>query len=200
MFRFALLRRLGHLALTAGASLLLVASTQSIAAEPRQDQQTSQSQQNPQPDAQSQDQSRPKPKKVWTNDDVLALRTPADNYLAEKEAQEAANVEAAAKKAALEKEIKEAALSMKLPSTVEETQGLIATKQDEIIDFQKGLNRLKNDLAAASTDQKPALQQDIDSFTGRLKKAQLELRVLQDHLDHLMKAPPTEPVSPQSPP
>src|SRR5271170_5452418 len=74
----------------------------------QEQQQSSQSppQQPVQPSPQPSDPSAPKPKKIWTNDEVITLRSPADTYLAEKEAQEVADHKAADKKAELAKQIK----------------------------------------------------------------------------------------------
>jgi hypothetical protein len=139
--------------------------------------------------------------KVWTNDDVVSLRSPADTYLAEREEQEAADAEAAAKKEALAKQIKEAGLTLNLPSTSEETQRLIRGKQDQIRDFQDAMDRLSKDLPDASPERKPEIRKEIETFKGYVQKAQLELKVLQDHLQNLPKTAPSEsPSAPSSPP
>lgn len=130
-----------------------------------------------------------KAKKVWTNDDVIALRTPADNYVVEMETQEmakaATTAEERAKKEALAKQIKEAGLAISLPSTVEETQRIIQAKQEEIVDLQEGRNRLANARAEASTDQSVVLQKQLDTIARNLEEAELQLKVLQQHLENL---------------
>ena len=204
------LRRLDVLFVTVTFAFFSLALSQSSYAGRPQEQQSSQSQppasqaqQNPQP-APPPDPSTPKPKKVWTNDDVVSLRSPADNYQAEKEAQRAAGAEAAGKKAELAKQIKEAGLTVKLPSTREETQGLIKAKEEQIRDIQDGLSRLSHDLPNAPPEQQAKIQKQIEAFTVDSQKAQLELKVLQGHLDSLGQAarsePPSAPLSPSDPP
>jgi hypothetical protein len=171
-------------------------SSQSPPAQQQQDSQTP-----VQPSPQPPDPSAPKPKKIWTNDEVITLRSPADTYLAEKEAQEAADAKAAEKKAELAKQIKEASLTMTLPSTPEETQRQIKAREERIGDMQAALDRLNKDLLTTADDQKGATQKQIDQFTVNLQKAQLELKVLQDHLQRLTKTPSSElPGSPTVPP
>lgn len=202
-----LLERFGAGCAALGALLLFAGLAQSADAAPPQEQQSSkgqqqssQQQQNPDqsapPPAQPTDPSAPKPKKVWTNDDVITLRSPADIYQAEKEAQEAADAKEAARRAELAKQIKEAGLAMTLPATPEETQREIKVKEGRIADFQDVLDRLNKDLPDAPEDQQAGVQKQIDLFTTNLQKAQLELKVLKNHLQSLSKSTPTEPPPP----
>jgi hypothetical protein len=193
--------------ITVGAALFCAGLAQLLYARSPQEQQSSQgqqqssqqqqqsSEQNPQQPPQSSDPSAPKPKKVWTNDEVITLRSPADTYLAEKEAQAAADAKEAAKKAELAKQIKEAALSMTLPTTPEETERLIRVKENRIRGFQDWLDRLKSDLPDAPAERKAAMQEQIEQSTSDLQRAQLELKVLKVHLETLPKTPPSEPPS-----
>jgi hypothetical protein len=205
------LRRIDILFLTAGVAVFSAALSQPAYAGRPQEQQSSQSQQQPQPPPSlapapsAQPASDPaqqigalpvKRRKVWTNDDVEVLRTPADMYRAEKEAQEAADAEAASKKAELAKQIKEASLTIKLPSTTEETQQLIKEKEERIRDSQERLDRLNHALAEAPEPQKAATQRMIQGFIAEMEKDQLELKVLQDHLQNLAKTTPSEPPAP----
>jgi hypothetical protein len=191
----------------AGVILLsLAALAQSIHAKQQQEQQTSQSQQQasqpqqdspapPKPEA----EPGPKPKKVWTNDDVVSLRTPADVFLAEKEEQEAANAKVSAKKADFAKQVKEAGLTVELPSTAEETQRLIKVREDQAGDLQKRLDQLNHDLSGGDELQRATIQQHIETVTLGLRKVQLEVKVLHAHLEDLAKTAPAEP-SPAPPP
>lgn len=136
---------------------------------------------------------REKAAKIWTNEDVISLRTPADIYLLEKEAQEAAAAEAAAKEAAAKEANQEAAAKsaeggIGLPATLEETQKLIKGKEDQITDEQSGLERMTKELPDTPEDQKAALQKEIDRVTADLPKVQNELKQLQGHLEKLNKA------------
>jgi hypothetical protein len=192
-------RRLAVPTVTAGVALLLAGLSPSAYAGWRQEQQTraaqqqtSEPQKNPQP-PQPADPSAPKPKKVWTNDDVISLRSPADTYQAEKEAQQAADTEAAVKRAELDKQIKQARLTVDLPPAAEETQRLIKSKQERIKELKDRLDLLNQGLADAPENQKAANQKQIEEFTGDSKKLQLEVKVLQDHLQSLAKTAPSEP-------
>ena len=164
--------------------------------------QTSPPPQNPPPPAPAQDPAAPKRRKIWTNDDVVSLRTPADTYQAEKEAQQAADEAAAAKKAELTRQLKDAGLKIKLPATAEETRRVIKAKEEQIRDIQDALNRLSHDLPDAPEEQKSRIQEQIESLTAESRKAQLELKALQDHLESFPKSRPNEPSSetPPAPP
>jgi hypothetical protein len=167
-----------------------------------QEQQSSPSQpqaaspQSPQPQ-----QPTLKPKKVWGNEDVVLLRTPADEYQAEKEAHAVAEVQTAAKEAAQAKLIKEAGLTIKLPATAEETQRIIKTKEGEISEEQSGIERMNSELPATPADQKAAVQKEIDRVTTELGRDRVELEVLRNHLEKLNKMPanPPSPVLPSPP-
>jgi|HubBroStandDraft_6_1064221.scaffolds.fasta_scaffold82008_2 hypothetical protein len=175
-----------------GAALFLVPLAHSSLVGRPQQQQSSQTQppQNSQPQLQ---QSSPpekpasKPKKVWTNEDVVSLRTPADTYQAEKEAHAAAEAEAVAREASQAKLIKDAGLTVKLPATAEETQLMIKTKQGEISEEQAGIERMNNELPSTPEDQKAAVKKEIDRVTADLQKDRVELEVLQNHLQKLKK-------------
>ncbi|MGB6667546.1 MAG: hypothetical protein WA829_15005 [Candidatus Acidiferrum sp.] len=144
------------------------------------------------PSSQPEASNGPKPKKVWTNEDVTSLRSPTDIYLAEKEAQEAAHAEAAAKRADLERQIKEAGLTMELPPTTGETQQSIKTKEERTIGFEQRLDLLNDELSDAESAQKAAIRRQIETVTSDLKKIHLEIKVLRSHLEDLSKNTPGE--------
>jgi hypothetical protein len=198
-----------HRALSiAVVAFLFLATSQHALATGRQAQQTSQAppqasepQKTPQPSSQPPDPSAPKQKKVWTNDDMPTLRTPADTYVEEKEAQEAAAAEAASKRAELEKQIKQAGLTIDLPPTAGETQRLIKSKQERVQELKDHLMVLTQSLPDAPEDLKAANQKQIEEFTGESQRLQMEIKVLQDHLQSLAKTPASEPPSaPSTPP
>jgi hypothetical protein len=162
-------------------------------------QQQSQQQKPSETPAQPLPESGSKPRKIWSNDDVVSLRTPADNYLAEKEMQKAADAEAATKKAELARQIKEAGLTVELPSTSEGTEGLIKIKEEQAKDLQVRLDLLNHDLPEAA--KKAPIQQQIEAVSHDLRKIQLEIKVLQSHLESFPKAATGESVSaPATPP
>jgi hypothetical protein len=139
-----------------------------------------------------------KRRKIWTNDDVILLRTPADDYLVEKEARQAAEAEAAAKSAAQPNSMKEVTPEGELPTTVEETELLIKNKEQDISDDQASLDNLNTELANAPDEQKKAKQRGIEIVAAELDRARNELKALQDHLVNLHNPPATK--SPDEPP
>jgi hypothetical protein len=192
MNRHLTLRKLGISFLPLGGALFFVPIAQTSLMERPQEQQSSQTQppssSQPQPQQSSAPEKPPsKPKKVWTNEDVVSLRTPADAYQAEKEAQAAADAEAVAKDIAQARLPKDAGSTIKLPATAEETQHMIQTKQEEISDEKAGIERMNNELPSTPEDQKAAVQKEIDRVTGDLRKNRVELEALQNHLQKLKK-------------
>ena len=197
--------------LAIGAVVLLGPPTRSaLAGKPQQQsppqQQGSQSQQSSsaQQSAEAQANSQPgllepKKRKVWTNEDLVALRTPADIYLLEKEAQELAAAEAAAKTTDLEKQVKDAGSAIELPSTAEATQQLIANKEAQTNDLQEHLDQLNKDLPNAEEASRAGVQKELDAVTDDLSRLQLELKFLRKHLEDLGKTAPQQP-TPQQPP
>lgn len=201
--------------LAIGAAVLLGPATYSTSAGQPQEQQSppqqqgSQSQQSS-PAQQSTDAQRnsqagqpePRKKKVWTNEDLIALRTPADIYLLEKEAQELAAAEAAAKTTDLSRQAKDAGLTIELPPTAEATQELIKTKEAQVDDLQAHLDQLHKDFPSAAEADQTGVQREVDAVTNNLSKLQLELKFLGRHLEDLGKPAFQEPVpqQPASPP
>jgi hypothetical protein len=206
-----LCRKLGMVLPALGAFLLVAPSWFVVSADLPQEQQQSQPPppppptpaQNSQPASQQTSPSDPpaaKQRKVWTNDEVVLLRTPADNYLVEKEARGAAEAEAAAKSAAQPKAGGEAPSEIKLPTSIEETQLLIKNKEQDIIDDQATLVSLNTELANAPEERKKAKQKEIVIVAAELDRAQNELKALQDHLVELHKPPASESTAAPPPP
>jgi len=197
-----LCRKLRMYSLALGA-LLVASGWLVVLAAPQPDQQQSQPPppppptpaQNPQssaPQASASDPHVAKQRKVWTNDDVVQLRTPADNYVAEKEARESAEAEAAAKSAAHPKAGGNATPETQLPTSIEETQLLIKNKEQDISDDQAALATLNQELASVPEEQKKAKQKQIEIVAAELDRARSELKTLQDHLVALHKQPATD--------
>jgi len=160
----------------------------------RQEQQQAQQpppQQNPQPSSQQPTaQQASKQRKVWTNEDLILLRTPADIYLLEKEAREAAEAEADAAKIAAEgKPVIEAPLEIKLPTSIAETQLLLKNKEQEAAEKQAALTSLKAELSDTPLAQQPTKQKEIDTLAADLERAEKERKALQDNLEQLNKPP-----------
>lgn len=126
-----------------------------------------------------------KKRKVWTNEDLVALRTPADIYILEKEAREAAEAEAAEKEAALREAAKaeaSAAPEAKLPATQEETETLISNKQGDLDEETAALAKLKTELPNTPAEQQPDKQKEIDRLSADTEALQRDLKALQEHL------------------
>jgi len=184
----------------------------------QQEQQQSQSQQQPPPsptpphNSQASSQQIPaaeqpaaKQRKVWTNDDIVLLRTPADIYLLEKEAREAAEAEAAAKETANKEAAvsgKEPPLDIKLPATPEETEKMLKDMQDDIQEETVAVDKLRKELLDTPAEQQSEKQKESDRLTGNLEILQRDVKALQDHLQTLRGKPqeqnPTAEVPPPS--
>jgi hypothetical protein len=187
----------------------------------QQEQQQSQSQQQPPPPPapaqNAQPASSPTPqinelpvkrRKVWTNDEVVTLRTPTDNYLAEKEAKQAADAEAAAKEAAIRAAIKsekDQPLDIKLPATPEETEIMLKNTQEDVQEETVVLEKLHNELLDAPLEQQAGKQKEIDHLTANIEILRRDVKALQEHLQTLRgksaeKKPPAAPEAPSAPP
>ena len=141
-----------------------------------------------------------KRRKVWMNDDVVELRTPADNYQAEKEATEASAKQAALQAAA--KSGKQLARDTKLPATEEETEKKLKETQMYIQVENDALDKLNKELPNTPTDQQAQKLEDIDRVNRLLETSQRDLKALQEHLQTFHEKPQTEtpPAAPQPPP
>jgi hypothetical protein len=180
-----------------------------------QEQQQSQQTQPPPPSPASPPSSQPsdptppigalpvKRRKVWTNDDVVVLRTPTDNYLAEKEAKRAADAEAAAKEAARKadaKSGKEPPLDIKLPDTPEETERMLKEEQIDTQEDIDALDKLHKELLETPAEQQVEKQKEINRLTGNLETLQRDVKALQEHLQLLRKKSQGENPQPPAPP
>lgn len=217
--------RRSRVGLIFGAAFLM-AQTVCIAAPQSQDQQQPQSQSQTQSQSQSQQPPSPassptpapnsqaasgpipqvgelpvKRRKIWTNDDVIETRTPADNYQLEKEAKEAAEKQAAAKEAAAKgtaKSEKEPAAEIKLPATQEETDKKIRETEGEIQEETVVRDKLQVELTDASLDQQPQKRAEIDRVNRMIEASQKNLKALQDHQAALREK--SQPENPAAPP
>jgi hypothetical protein len=145
-----------------------------------------------------------KRRKVWTNDDVVDIRTPADNYEMEIEAKKATDAKAAAKETAIRAAIKsekQPPLDIKLPATLEQTDKMITDTQSDIQEETVILDKLHQELDDAPAEEKPQKQKEIDHLNGLLETSQRDLRALQDHLKTLRgKSEEENPPAPPQPP
>jgi hypothetical protein len=124
--------------------------------------------------------SHAKVKKVLTNDDLESSRTPMDQYLVEKEAQEAA-----AQAAADELASQQALAGIKMPATVEETRRAMRDAHQDIDDEKDAIDRLNKEFETAPDVQKAGIQREIDRHTTGVQTSEQELKALRDHLRQL---------------
>jgi DNA repair exonuclease SbcCD ATPase subunit len=204
-------QKLGASGLALGAALLLAQLRCEAAITQQQEQQQSQSQQQPPPpppSPTSPPSSQPAPdpaapigalpvkrRKVWTNDEVEVLRTPADSYQVEKEAKQAADAEVAAKEAAHKaagKSEKEPPLDIKLPATPEETKKMLKSALDDIQEETVVQNKLQKELLDAPAAQQADKQKEIDRLNASLETLRRNVKALQDHLQTFPEKPQGE--------
>jgi hypothetical protein len=211
-------QELGAFSLALGAALLMAQLRCEAANVQQQEQQQSQPQQqqsqpppSPTPPPSSQPASDPatsigplpvKRRKVWTNDEVVALRTSTDNYLAEKDGQEAADAEAAAKEAAIRaalKSDKQPPLDIKLPATAEETEKMLRNMQGDIQEETVVLEKMRQELADVPPEREVEKQKEIDRLTENVRTLRRDVKALEDHLQTFREKPQGEntPPAPQ---
>lgn len=212
-------QKVGITTFSLAASMLLYCSPGDASARQQPEQQQSQaqgqsqSQQKTPPQPSRQDpqstaaasaptQTNAKGHKVWTNEDLVALRTPADIYLLEKEALEAAEAAAAAAKEAADREAaangQEQVPGIKLPETQEETEKMLKDTQSNMQEQSLALESLKNELPNTPTERRADKQKEIDRVTASLEKLKRDAQTLEDHLKTFSEKPSTE--NPPAPP
>lgn len=136
--------------------------------------------------------------KVWSDDDLSSLRSPADNYQIEqaneKEAQKAAGQGAA-------KQTPVADPSM--PKTVQEADSMIADKSRFLTSEQDYLQRLQTEVKDTSATglEKQRLEWRLQSHTATAQTLQSQIKQLQADRDALAKkAPAASSNGPSTPP
>lgn len=118
--------------------------------------------------------------KVWTNEDLIALRTPADIYILEKEAQ-AADSEAKALMACF---------AWALPAgTMEETQKAIQHLLQSIHDSEDAIAQVRKELDEAPESLRARNQKELERREAELEASREQLNALQEHLHDLAKQP-----------
>lgn len=129
--------------------------------------------------------------KVWTNDDLLATRTPADIYMFEKEVQAAAEASAAFQSVA-------SCFAFGQPeATTEDTQKAIQDIGQSVRDSEDAVAQARKELLDAPESLKARDQAELDRRTTELEKSREQLRVLQERL--LNSQPGGETSSAQAP-
>ncbi len=148
-----------------------------------------------------------KARKVWTNEDVGSLATPADLYLEKKQAQD----EAAAKQAAASQQPADAK-SAKLashpallsnPKTAADADRMIAWEQRDIDAQQEHLALLRKELEEAPADDKDRLQKLVQERIQIIADTRKEMEGLVAQRKGLEKKPASNSATnppPQQPP
>lgn len=140
--------------------------------------------------------------KVWTNDDLVATRTPMDLYILEKEAH------AAAVEGAAFNEMMSCFVPTNTQGGADETQKEIDKTLQEISDSEDAVSQARRAVNEAPANLRLRDQMELSQRTAELNHAREKLWKLQEHLQELQGAPqqsqaaptvPTAPVSPDQP-
>lgn len=136
----------------------------------------------------SSQQAKPvKKPKVWTNDNIGAVRTPADKYDDQQEANTAQETPAKPPNGQPVSPSGDAASPKDAPKTVQESDQLIAQKQSEITSQQGYLEEIEKEATNGSDADKERLQGRIESRTLYLDRMRSDLSDLQKQRDTLAK-------------
>ena len=137
----------------------------------------------------------PKPHKVWTDDEVGSLRSPADAYAEASEKQNAqasgAQESSTANQTATSKEAQKGVPPPTLtnPKSLEEADKMIAWENRDIAAQEEFLDKLKQQIAEAPADQKERLTKLLAQRTQVLANTRNELKNLQTKKRELEKKP-----------
>jgi len=132
--------------------------------------------------------AKPAPK-VWTGDDLTSLRTPADDFARQQQAEAAAATQkpATAKPAPAGPQDHPPLLSD--PKTPEAADDMIAWEDRDLAAQQERLERLKSQLENAPPDQQAHLQQTLQDELQTIAKIQAEKQGLVQQKQQLEKKP-----------
>ena len=132
---------------------------------------------------------KPLVKKVWTDDDLQALRKPWDEYADQKAQTEqaAASTSNPPQKTPPTKKEKPAVRDAYLPpKTVEEAEGRLSAKQREVNYQLESLERVKQEYADEPNEQaREGLKKKLEQMNTDLKEAQAHLKLLEASLEQL---------------
>ncbi len=151
----------------------------------------------PQKPAQPAQKKKPatKARKVWTDEDVGSLRTPADDYVEMKQAQDeaaAAKVAAASQQAAPAKPATKTKAQPPLlsnPKNLEDADKMIAWEQRDIDAQTEDLARLRKQLEEAPASDKELVQKLVEQHIRILDETRKEQEGLKTRRKALEKKP-----------
>lgn len=117
--------------------------------------------------------------KVWTEDDISSVRTPADDYR-DQEREQAAEAAAATKQsqltAAKPGQQPAAPPALSNPKTAGDADKMIAWEQKDVNAQQQFIDQLRQQLDAAPPDQKEPLQKQLQEHMDNLAVTEKELQ------------------------
>lgn len=147
---------------------------------------TASAQQQTQSSSQTQKQAPKKPK-VWTDDDVTSLRSPADAYAQAEQKQK--DAEGTATNEAAGAQTVNPSANLPVPKTVREADGFIAEKKQAIDSEQAYVNSAKKDLENPSMPDKERqrLQWRVQARSQYVDKMKSDMAALQAQRDALAK-------------
>jgi hypothetical protein len=153
-----------------------------------------------------QDKPAPKPHKVWTEDEVGSLRTPADAYIdaKDKQAAQAAAAQQSAtanEKAPPKKEQKGVPPpTLTNPKSLEDADKMIAWENRDVAAQQEFLEKVKQELDDAPADQKERLTKLLEERTKILADTREELKNLETKKKEIEKPAPHSDAAGAQPP
>jgi hypothetical protein len=139
--------------------------------------------------------SAPKKHRVWTDDEVSALRTPADNYVEQKQAAEAATAAAAAAAAAAEQAKSKPKSdkpvggkpALSNPKSADDADRMIAWENRDVDAQQEFVDKLRTDLQKASPEDRGHLEENLAKRIQILENTRKERDALMTQKKELEK-------------
>jgi hypothetical protein len=117
------------------------------------------------PQATVKDSSSTKKHRVWTDDEVSTLRTPADNYVDQKQAAEAANAAAAAAEHAKSKPKSDKPVGgpsrLSNPKSPDDADRMIAWENRDVDAQQEFVDKLRTELQQATPEDRDRLEKNL---------------------------------------
>ena len=143
-----------------------------------------------------------KPHKVWTDDDVTTLRTPADQYAAQKAAQEEAAAAAATTKADAAKSatapahypegVKPAHAALSDPKSTEEADKMMAWEQRDLDAQSEYIRQMQERASNSSGAEREHYLAEKARMEGVMAQTQQEVKALKTQKDELEKPKPQQ--------
>jgi hypothetical protein len=115
-------------------------------------------------------------RKIWTNEDLIGLRKPADIYLEQENARKDAELHPVAETAI---NVQQTLLPIETPKSIEEADRFIEEKKNEIVTLVITIQTVKEKLAHPDADETEHLKSAMKQLTADLGTASDELKLLQ---------------------